>query len=61
MEDLMFDAGLVVVVLALPVLLQIILPLLILAGYCLANGVSLVLGSREAAAGLKKEALILEK
>ena len=45
----------VVILLVLPVLMQIILPILMLMGYCLARAVSMVLGRREVGVGLTKE------
>lgn len=45
-------ADLVIVLWLLPVVMQIILPLLMLIGYCLARAVSMVLGRREVGAGL---------
>ena len=55
MEDVMTDySELVIVFLVLPVLMQIILPLLMLTGYCLTRAVSMVLGG-EVGVGFKKE------
>lgn len=45
---------LVIVLWLLPALIQIILPLLMLIGYCLARAVSMALGRREIGVGLKK-------
>ena len=50
----------VVILLVLPVLMQIILPILMLMGYCLARAASMVLGRREVGVGLTKEVYSLK-
>jgi hypothetical protein len=49
---------LVVILLVLPVFMQIILPLLMLIGYCLVRAVSMLLGGREIGVGLEKEVAV---
>ncbi len=51
---------LVVVFWVLPVLMQLILPLLMLIGFSLARAVTMVLGLRKDGVGLKKNAIARE-
>lgn len=62
MEDVMTDySDFIIVFLLLPVLMQIILPLLMLMGFSLTHVVSVVLGLRKDGVGLKKNATVGEQ
>lgn len=62
MEDVMTDySEIVIVFLVLPVLMQIVLPLLMLMGFSLARAVSMVLGRRKDGIGLNNNATVGEQ